>query len=312
MSSGTIFVTGATGFLGANLVHALVRQGHEVHATVRPTSDRRRLLSVADRVTFYDADLLDSVSLRRAIQACRPHLIYHLAGHGVLSSQKDRAAITAGNVLATANLLAALEGHDYERLVHAGSSAEYGVKEGPLREDDPPNPVTDYGITKACATLLCQGEAAKGRPVTTVRIFTAYGPWEPLPRLVPYVLDCCRRGQPPQLTSGQQQRDFVFVQDVVELLQIAATHPGVCGRILHGATGKLTSVREVVDTLIDISGASVKPIFGHLPRRAGEPERWQASIEQTTALTGWQPRFDLRTGLQVLWAAERTQELRAA
>lgn len=302
-----IFVTGGTGFLGANLVHDLVRAGHDVHLAVRPGSQRWRLAAIEHQVTFHTADMLDRSSLARALDACRPEVIYNLASYGVLAGQTDRDAILAGNVLATANLVAALEGHAYERLVHAGSSAEYGIKQGPMCEHDRLDPCTPYGVAKACASLLCLAEARRGRKVAIVRIFTAYGPWEPLPRLVPYVLDCCRMGRAPQLTSGHQQRDFISAHDVVELLQVAATHPAAIGRILHAATGKLTSVREVVETILAVTGARLTPVFGTQPRRAGEPECWEASIEHTTALTGWRPRLDLRTGLETAWGCHREQ-----
>jgi nucleoside-diphosphate-sugar epimerase len=298
MSSQRVLVTGGTGFLGANLVHHLVRNGHELHLVVRPNAKRWRLAGLAHKLTFHAADLLDFSAVRLAIDSCRPEVIYHLAGYGVMASQNDRDGILTGNVLATANLLAALEGHEDVRLVHAGSSAEYGAKENPMREDDRLEPATLYGITKACATHLCQAERFKGRWVTTVRIFTAYGPWESLPRLVPYVMDCCRSSQRPQLTSGQQQRDFIFAQDVVELLELAATHPNARGQILHAATGKPTSVREVVETI--------------MARRAGEPDCWQASIERTTALLGWKPRFTLRQGLELAWSWHDAQRQAAA
>jgi nucleoside-diphosphate-sugar epimerase len=302
-----ILVTGGTGFLGANLVPALVAAGHDVHLVVRPNSDRWRLTRVGRQVTFHAADLLDRPALRRALDTCRPEVIYHLAGYGVLPSQRDRDGILEGNVLATANLLTALEGHNYRRLVQAGTSAEYGAGNEPMREHDRLEPCTDYGVAKASATLLCQAENYKGHSVATVRIFTAFGPWEPMPRLVPYVMHCCRNQEAPRLSSGRQERDFICVEDVVALLMVAATHDGAGGQILHAATGTLTSVRQVVETIIAISGARVAPAYGTVPRRLGEPERWTASIERTTALTGWRPRLDLRTALQRLWDWNQSQ-----
>jgi nucleoside-diphosphate-sugar epimerase len=296
-----ILITGGTGFVGANLVRALTAAGQRPHLLVRPDAKRWRLSGLEHKVHFHGADLLDLPYVRWTVDACRPEIIYHLAGYGVLPSQKDRAGIFAGNVLATANLLAALEDHDYHCLVQAGSSAEYGSKEGPLLEKDPIQPSTDYGVAKACATLLCQAERHKGRRVATIRVFTAFGPWEALPRLVPYVMQCCRARQAPEVSSGEQQRDFVFVDDVVALLMSAAAHPGAAGQILHAATGTLTSVRQVVETIVAISGAKTAPRFGALPRRMGEPDRWAASIEQTAALTGWRPRFDLAAGLRQTW-----------
>src|SRR5206468_4244471 len=112
-----------------------------------------------------------------------------------------------------------------------------GHKGGPMRPADRLDPRTDYAVSKAAATLLCQAEAFRGRPVTTVRVFSAYGPWEDPTRLVPYVLECCLRGQRPRVTAGAQPRDFLYVGDLVELLQRAAQLPQARGRILHGGSG---------------------------------------------------------------------------
>ena len=301
MHAHPILVTGGTGFLGANLVHHLVRMGHSVHLLVRPHAQLKRLRGIEERLVFLPVDLLDGQALKDTLRALRPRIIFHLAGHGVYPDQKDRGAILAGNVQATTNLLAALEGIDYERLVHAGSSAEYGMPSGPLDEKAPLDPRNDYGVTKACATLLVQAEKHRGRPVSTVRIFTAFGLYESLPRLVPYVMDCCRRGEPPQLTAGHQKRDFIFAQDVIELLVLAAHHPAAPGQIFHAATGSVHSVREVVQTILAVTESLVRPVFGAMARRPDEPENWAAGIEHTAKILGWRPRFSLADGLHQTW-----------
>src|SRR5262249_2876460 len=148
--------------------------------------------------------------------------------------------------------LDALDGHDYRALVQAGSSSEYGHKDGPMRETDRPEPRTDYAVSKAAATLLCQAEAHKGRPVATVRVFSAYGPWEDPSRLVPYVMGCCLGGERPRVTGGGQPRDFVYVADVVALLKLAAVYPAARGQVLHAGSGRQQSVRDMVETILAV------------------------------------------------------------
>ena len=240
--------------------------------------------------------------LRQAIDACRPQVIYHLATHGAYYHQRERSDIIATNLTGTANLLDALEGHDYEALVYTGSSSEYGHKSEPMRPEDRLEPRTDYGVTKAAATLLCLAEAMKGRPVSVVRVFSAFGPWEEPGRLVPYVVECCARGENPKVTAGLQPRDFVSVSDVVDLLKVAAVHPGARGQILHAGTGRQHTVRDMIETIVAVCGSGrVTPQFGTEPLRPGEPIHWLASIERTTALTGWKPRHDLRSGVESMW-----------
>ena len=193
-------------------------------------------------------------TVRAAVAACRPEVIYHLATHGAYPAQRDRATILATNLLGTANLLDSLNGCDYRALVNVGSSSEYGHKDGPMHEGERLDPRSDYGVTKAAATLLCQAEAYRGKPVVTVRIFSAYGPWEEPARLVPYVMGCCLRGETPKVTAGRQPRDFIYVDDVIRLLQIAAgaTNTSVCGASVTPAVVSV-AVRVVVSACASVT-----------------------------------------------------------
>ncbi|HKI35323.1 MAG TPA: NAD(P)-dependent oxidoreductase [Gemmataceae bacterium] len=304
-----VLISGASGFIGACLAHDLVAEGHDVHLILRPEAKTWRLAGLQGRCTAHAADLCDADALRRAVAACRPDVVYHLAAHGAYPSQRDRAAIFATNLAGTANLLDALDGHDYRALVHTGSSSEYGHKAGPVREDDRPEPRSDYAVAKAAATLLCQAEAHRGRPVTTVRVFSAYGPWEGPSRLVPYVVGCCLRGQPPRVTAGRQPRDFIYVADVVDLLKVAAHHPQAPGQILHAGTARQHTVRDMIETIVAVCGGGrVRPDYGGAPARPDEPATWVASIAHTTALTGWRPRHDLSAGIRLTrdWTLARS------
>jgi nucleoside-diphosphate-sugar epimerase len=250
----------------------------------------------------HEADLRDLPALRRAVDVCRPEVIYHLAARGTLAGKHDRADVFASNLAGTCNLLEALAGHDYRMLVQAGSSSEYGHYPRAIREDDRPLPRTDYAISKAAATLLVQAEAHKGRPVTTVRIFSAYGPWEDPARLIPYVMNCCLRGERPQVTDGRQPRDFIHVDDCVALLKRAAECIAARGEILHAGTGRRQTVGGMVDLMLRLcTGGRLAADFGAQPSRSDEPAEWLADIAHTTALTGWRPLVSPEEGVRKTW-----------
>ena len=186
--------------------------------------------------------------------------------------------------------------------MNVGSSSEYGHRAGPIREADPLAPRTDYAVSKAAATLLCQSEALRGRPVTTVRVFSAYGPGEDPRRLVPDVMSSCLRGHHPEVTDGRQPRDFIFIDDVLSLLETAAHCPAACGEILHAAQGAQHTVHEMIEMIVSISGVPVAPCYGALASRVDEPSSWVAQIDRTCELTGWRPKFDLRSGVKKTWS----------
>jgi nucleoside-diphosphate-sugar epimerase len=298
-----VLITGGSGFLGACLARDLIGEGHEVHLILRSQSKSLwRLSGLEGQYTSHWADLRDPQTLRQVVTVCRPDVVYHLAAYGAYPFQEDRATILETNLLGTANLLDALAGHDYRALVHTGSSSEYGHKNHPLHEDDWLEPRTDYAVSKAAATLLCQAEAFKGWPVTTVRVFSAYGPWEEPSRLVPYVMACCYEGAAPKVTAGGQPRDFIYVDDVVDLLKRAAEKPETRGRILHAGTGQQHRVRDMIETILAVCGQGrLQAEFGAEAPRPDEPSHWVASIDQTVALTGWRPRHDLRSGIGSMW-----------
>ncbi len=103
-----VFITGGSGFVGANLVRAEIAAGNEVHLLLRKEAQLWRLEDIADQFVAHRGDLASSTEVRRAIEASRPEIIYHLAAHGAYPSQKNRAAILATNLAGTVNLLEAL------------------------------------------------------------------------------------------------------------------------------------------------------------------------------------------------------------
>src|SRR5262245_39773679 len=123
-TSRQVLITGASGFLGANLLRRLLAAGHTVHAVLRSKTTPARLAGLEGQFVAHCADLRDADAVRGAVAVCQPELVYHLAAHGTYPGQRDQAAILASNVLGTANLLDALGGIDYQAFVHAGSSSE--------------------------------------------------------------------------------------------------------------------------------------------------------------------------------------------
>lgn len=296
-----VLITGGSGFVGSCLTRELISAGYDVHLLLRPGHKTWRLSDLNGHYTPKFADLRDAEAVRTAVTAIRPDIVYHLAAHGVYPSQRNRSEILATNVQGTSHLLRALATREYQSFVYAGSSTEYGHKVEPMREDAALEPRGDYAEAKAAGTRLCQAEAEQGKPVSIVRLFSVYGPWEEPSRLVPHVMGCCMRGENLRVTAGSPPRDFIAVDDVVALLRIAASNPAARGQVLHAGTGVQSRIRQMIEAIITTSGRRTGVQYGVADLRPNEPERWVASIEQTTTLTGWRPRHDLASGVSLMW-----------
>ena len=298
-----VLVTGGSGFLGANLVRALVRDKQEVHLVLRDQASRWRLVGLEAQFAVHRADLRDLRSLRRVVKACQPQVIYHLAMQGAFAAGLSRADVLKTNVIGLANLLDALDKVEYQRFVNVGTSAEYGCQAGPMREEDQPKPATVYAVSKAAATLLCQADAIRGKPVCTVRVFSAYGAWDHPGRLPLYTMRCCLGKSRPRITSAELPRDFIHVDDVIHALRIVATHPETPGQVLNVGSGAQQTVRDMVETVLQVcTDGRLKADYVHGIWPANEPRCYVADLKRIQQLTGWMPRTNLEAGLRKTWS----------
>ncbi|HIH04914.1 TPA: NAD-dependent epimerase/dehydratase family protein [Candidatus Woesearchaeota archaeon] len=305
---GKVLITGATGFIGANLARALV-DDHEVYLLLRSRKHAWRIADILDRVQVADADLLDAKGLATALRRMRPECIFHLAAYGAYPrTQTDAQSIFSTNIRGTFNLLQAARGVDYRCFVNTGSSSEYGIKSRPMRESDLLEPNTLYGISKAAATMLCAHEAREqGRPIVTLRPFSAYGYYEEPFRLVPSVILRCLRGEDVPLSSGEQKRDYVFIEDIVEAYRKAMRLKSPRGDVFNLGSGKDVSVREVATAIHALARGKGRLLFGKMRRAAFDTAScWKADTKKTAKVLGWKSRTVLKDGLQktIRWFRE--------
>jgi nucleoside-diphosphate-sugar epimerase len=227
----------------------------------------------------------------------------------VSSRDKDSVAILRTNVLGTYHLLEAAAAVPLRSLVYTGGSSEYGATDNPMREADPPLPVTFYGATKAAATLLSLQFAREHRvPLVALRPFSIYGPWESPARLIPTAIRAVLAGQAVDLTVPGCRRDLVFVGDVVEACLLAAGSEAAHGETLNIGTGVEWTNEAVVELIQSLGGRAIEVRRGTFPTRAGDRSHWVADRTRAQEVLGWQPRHSLRMGLEetIAWTRERT------
>lgn len=292
-------VTGAHGFIGANLVRALLAAGDTVHAIVRPDSaNAARNAELDGRVTFHACDITDAARLREIITSVAPERVFHLAHYGGNRGQNDEAQIRHVIIDGTAALYEACRGVESIRaIIHTGSSSEYGVKSAPMREDMVLEPHTAYGVAKAWATLHGQRLAREAQmPIVTVRPFSVYGAYEAPTRLVPAAVRAAMQGKVLPISDPTTPRDFIHVDDVIDAMLFASTHVHA-GAIFNLGSGVQIPISEMVNTIAHVSGKEIKTEVGAIAARNADVPFWQADMSHTREVLGWSPKITLEAGI---------------
>jgi nucleoside-diphosphate-sugar epimerase len=302
-------VTGATGFVGANLARRLLRDGHEVHLLVRPGHTGWRIAEIRDAVAVHEVDLLDPDATARVVGTIRPEWVFHLAAHGAYSWQRAAEPIIATNLTALVHLLEACTKTGFAAFVNTGSSSEYGYKDHAAVEDERIEPNSLYAVTKAAATHYCRHVAQRDQvAVPTLRLYSVYGPYEEPNRLMPQLIVQGRRGGYPPLVHPDVARDYVHVDDVCEAYVRAAERPGADpGAIYNVGSGVQTTLREIVAIAARVLGIAAAPPWGGMERRAWDTHTWVADIGKIARELDWRPRLSVEQGFRAMadWFAER-------
>lgn len=308
MKAKRIIITGATGFVGANLAHRLCRDGHEVHILVREKYTPWRIESIRSEIRLHVTDFSQAERLSALVREIQPHWIFHLAAYGGYSDQTDLHKMIQTNFISTVNLVESCLKTGCESFVHIGSSSEYGVKDHAPSEKEYLVPNSHYAVTKASATLFCTYVAQYHRlPLITLRLYSVYGPWEEPTRLIPTLIRCGLQGELPPLVNPEIARDFVFTEDVIHACllgaDMAVQKPGAVYNI---GTGVQTSIREVVATARNAMNIKAEPTWGSMPDRKWDTSVWLADNQTAREVLGWYPFYDFGTGFTetVKWFIE--------
>jgi dolichol-phosphate mannosyltransferase len=296
-----VLVTGAGGFVGANLIRHLLELGHEPVAVLRPRGNRWRLEDLASQVQVELVDLGRPDEVLRCVETVRPEVIFHLAAYGAYSWQTDLDLMLAVNVRGTQALLEGARQVD-ARIVNAGSSSEYGFAAQATTELDRVEPNSHYAVTKAAATHLCRLAAATHSQVaTTLRLYSVYGPWEEPGRLMPTLVDRALDGGYPPLVSPQVARDFVWIGDVCDaFLRAALADLEAPDLVLNIASGTQTTVRSLVDLARDTFALADEPEWGSMPHRVWDTQTWVGDPRRAQDTLGWHAVTPVSVGLRRL------------
>ncbi len=301
-------VTGGAGFIGSNLVDALLARGDEVTVVDNLTTGRLSNLEpgLAAGAELVELDIRDGEALSALAAEKRPERIFHLAAQiDVRKSLADPFFDAAVNVGGTANVLEAARACEAARVVSISTGgAIYGEGEGqqlPLPEDAPIAPLSAYGQSKFAAEgYVSLYHRLYGLSGVSLRLGNVYGPrQDPLGEAGVIAIFCGllkEGGRPKVFGDGTQTRDYIYVGDVVSAA-LAASESDATGAINIG-TGIETNVLELIEALKSLSGnESFEPEFA--PERTGEVQAISIDTSRAKRELNWQPEMDLHDGLRV-------------
>lgn len=302
-ANSSCLVTGGAGFIGSHLTRHLVAAGCKVRVLDNlSTGFRDNLAPVESNIDFVLGDAADADVVQDAVNGV--DYIFHLAAMAsVPRSIREPELCHAWCTTSTVNLLSAAAKANVKRFVLASTSAAYGNSSfTSKRESDPPAPLSPYAAAKLASENYCRAFTESfGLETAILRYFNVFGPRQDpkseysavIPRFVAMIL----AGERPIIYGdGQQSRDFVYVDDVVQANLLAATVPAAVGGTFNVGRGSSTTLLTLLELLRELLDMDITPI--HEPPRQGDVRESLADIAQARNLLGFAPQFSIRDGLQ--------------
>ena len=313
LSGKTIFLTGATGFIGSHLLKRLIKEGCNVHVSIRESSALWRIEDFKDNFVHHIIDLTDFKAVKSAIQQVKPDVIFHLAAYGVDYRQQDIHQAIDVNIIASVNLFEAFLANNGQKFIHTGSCFEYGQKNKPISEFDLLDPTSVYGATKTSSVhlLVSMAKSMRSGGLVILRPFGVFGEYEGLHRFVPQVIDELKSGHTVQMTSGEQIRDYIYIDDLIDAYVLASIVPLKNKvEIINIGSGKGIAMKDLALIISKQLGAINDLLqFGALPYRLDEMMCLIANVDKAKSLLGWGPKVPIEKGIEhtIKWYSQNLE-----
>lgn len=308
-----ILITGGAGFIGSNLVERFLAQNNEVVVLDNFLTGKRENLTPFAKLGNFrliEGDIRDLATCRQAA-AGADYVLHEAALGSVPRSIKDPVTSTEINISGFVNVLFAAYEAKVKRFVYAASSSVYGDSQAPVKmEDNLGKPLSPYAITKLVNELYAENfSKIYGIETVGLRYFNVFGrrqdPEGVYAAVIPrFVKDIINHQSPVINGDGEYSRDFTYIDNVIQANELAmlATRPEALNQVYNVACGERTTLNGLFDLLrqnlakFDPAAAVVKPEYG--PTRAGDIPHSLADISKARTLLGYEPKFDIRAGVE--------------
>jgi UDP-glucose 4-epimerase len=302
--SRRVLVTGGAGFIGSNLVRALLERGDTVRVLDNfSTGNRANLSGLEDQLEVVEGELRSYERVHNAVRGVE--LVFHQGAlPSVPRSVQDPLTTSAVTIEGTLNVLLAARDESVRRVVYASSSSVYGNSGTlPRTESQQPDPISPYAVAKLAAERYCVSfHRVYGLETVALRYFNVFGPWQDpnsqYAAVVPRFLAAIAEGQPVRIHGdGTQSRDFTYVANVVAANLLAGEREGADGSVLNVATGRQASVNELADAIGAVLGKPVEKEY--LPVRTGDVRDSWADVGEAKRVLGYETAIGLEDGLRL-------------
>jgi nucleoside-diphosphate-sugar epimerase len=296
-------VTGGAGFIGSHLVRGLLKAGYSVrilddYATGKPDN----LKEVRDDIEIIEGSITDLDTARRAVDGAA-YVFHQAAWASVPLSVSDPLGSNHVNVTGTLTMLTAARDAHVRRFIYAASSSAYGdTPDSPKVETMPTIPLSPYAVAKLTGEGYCRAfHRVYGLETVALRYFNVFGPrQDPLSQyaaVIPIFITALLEGREITIFGdGEQSRDFIYVDNVVQANLKSMTAPKAAGEIFNVASGECFTLNQLVDTLSQIM--QVVPRVRYAEQNPGDVRHSLADISKAEHLLGYAPKIDLGEGLE--------------
>jgi NAD dependent epimerase/dehydratase len=307
--SSNVLVTGAGGFIGSTITEELVRAGYRVRAMVRYNSENRWGLletlpkTVLHEVEVFPGDIRDLHLVRKAVASC--DIVFHLAALiAIPYSYQAPESFIQTNVAGTLNVAQACLDHGVSRLVHTSTSETYGTAQyTPIDEKHPLVAQSPYTASKIGADKIVEAfHRSFGLPAVTLRPFNTFGPRQSARAVIPTIISQILSGEGVvRLGSVKPIREFNYVKDTVRgFISAATASPKAVGQTINLGNGNAVSIGDLLKLISDQCDVCVRVQKDPKRVRPAKSEVMELACDNRKAkrLLGWQPQYDLRSGLR--------------
>ena len=288
--SSRILILGGTGFIGYHLAKEALRRGFKVSSVSKNKPIKKRFLK---NVNYIIADISKNNSIKKKIKKYFDYVV-NLAGY---VDHSNTIETYNSHYLGCKNISNFFLKQKIKKFIQVGSSMEYGHVKSPQKENFKCKPLSIYAKAKFLSTqYLLNLYKEKKFPVTILRFYQVYGPYQDSNRFIPIVINSCKLNREFPCSHGRQSRDFLYISDLIDIFFLILKSSEVKGEILNIGSGKPLKIKNIIQRILSYY-KSGKPQFGKIKLRKEEQMEIYPDIRKAKRILNWKPKISFLKGI---------------